>query len=204
MKRGPKKKPGRKRGRKVPATPAMLAASRANAWKHGRYARVVTREEATLARVRKRSPEATAIYEAVVEAQSNGNMAAMDPVIANAIAESELMRRQAVDEVQTRGVLVREDLVNADGQVIGHRLRQNPAAEVALELNKQLGATAQDQLLSRKSRGEGAVDTALAARLARDLMLRQADKSRMPPPAPIETKALPAPEAVIAGGRREG
>lgn len=202
MKRGPKKKCGRKRGTKVPATRAMLAASRTNAWKHGRFARAVTPEEAALARVRKRSPEATAVYEAVVEAQA-GNMAAMNPMFANAIAESELMRRQAVDEVQARGVLVREDLVNADGQVIGSRVKQNPAAEVALELNKQLGATVQDQLLSRKSRGEGAVDMALAARLARDLMLRQVDKSRMPPPAPIETKALPAPKLVIDGGRRE-
>lgn len=187
MKRGRKKKRGRKRGTKVPATPAMIAACRANPWKSGKYARSVSSEEVALTRVRQRHPEAAAVYEAVYEAHINGNLEGMDLLVSNALTESELMRRMAVDEVQRRGVLVKEDLVDSDGKVIGSRLRANPASEVVIELNKQLGATAADQLLTRKARGEGAVDIALARRLARDEMLRRSDKSRMPPPPPIET-----------------
>lgn len=59
------KKPGRKRGRrlgsKVATTPAMLAASRTNAWKHGRYARVVSPQEARNALLERSVPGASAV-----------------------------------------------------------------------------------------------------------------------------------------------
>lgn len=195
MKRGRKRKPGRKRGTKVPATPAMIRASRTNAWKHGAHARVVSAEEVALTRVRQRDPEAVAVHEAVLAAMLDGDMRGMDLITSNALSEAELMRRQAVDSVNSEGVLLKESLVNADGQVIGSRLKGNPAAEIAIELGKQLGHTASDQLLSRKARGEGAVDAALAMRLARDEKLRgliRGGVHKMPPPPGLERgKNLP-------------
>lgn len=199
-KRRQKKKPGRKPGKRVVSSPAVIAANRIRAWKHGQRAQTVTQLEVLRGRLEKAAKGAPEIVERYMAALVDGDMSAIDPIVGMGIAEAELMRRQAVDEVRERGVLVREDLVGADGTIIGSRLKQNPAAEVVIELNKQLGMTAQDQLLTRKARGEGAVDAALAMRLARDSQLRAMPKDRMPPPPPIETTAVAALQAPGEGG----
>lgn len=195
-----KKKPGRKPGKRVPSSPAVIAANRVRAWKHGGRAQTVTQVEVFRARFEKAYKGGPEIAERFIDALANGNVAALDPIVASGMTESEMMRRAAVDEVRDRGVLIREDLIGADGTIIGSRLKQNPAAEIALKLADQLGMTSRDQLLTRKSRGKGAVDAALASRLARDTLLRAADKSRMPPPAPIETTVVGSSRRLSEGG----
>jgi len=148
-------------------------------------AEVVTPLEARAAHVESTFGEgASAVLAAYSDAISVGNLDGMDQINATAMAETELLRRRAVDSVRERGVVIEESMVNSEGVEVGTRTKVHPALEPLRWMNEQLGHTAADTQLSRKSRGEGAVNEALAARLARDAMLRSHDKSSMPAPPP--------------------
>lgn len=176
-----KRKPGRRKGKR--ASPRARAACRANPWKHGRYAVTVTRREVARFDLEMKIPGAAAVAEAY-HAALDGDMSALDPIAARALTESELLRRRLVDDVGSRGVLVAEDQFGTDGRVVGSRLRAHPGLEAIGRFAEQLGHTAEDMQLTRKSRGEGARDAAIAARLARDEMLRSFPKDGMAPPPP--------------------
>jgi hypothetical protein len=177
-----KRKPGRRKGKR--ASPRARAACRANPWRHGLRAVSVTRREVTRYDLERKIPGAAGVFDAYTSAVSNGDVSELDPISARALTESEVLRRRLVDDVGSRGVVVEEDLFGADGRVVGSRLKAHPALEAIGRFSEQLGHTAADTMLTRKSRGEGFRDLAIAARLARDELLRAADKSLMALPPP--------------------
>jgi hypothetical protein len=176
---------GRVPGVPVPSTEKSRAASRVNGWKTGRYARVVTARDARRAQLEKAVPGAAVLMEAYAEGIGEGNLDALEPLSITAMAENEILRRRAVDEVRERGVLVEEALIDKDGREIGSRVKANPALEHVHAFNETLGYSADQLQLSRKSRGEGAVNLAMAFRLSRDQQLRAMDQKTvaLPPPA---------------------
>lgn len=76
--------------------------------------------------------------------------------------------------------------MTADGTKIGARFKANPVLEPLRHVDEQLGYTAEQARLSRRSRGQGARDDAIAAALMHDARLREADKARrrLPPADP--------------------
>jgi hypothetical protein len=182
---------GRVPGVSVPATAKSAAHSRVAGWKHGLRATVVTPLEARAAHVEKQFGDgAAAVLEAYMGGLS-GNLDGIDVINATALGETELLRRSFVDDIRTRGPVIEEKMVNSEGAEIGVRVKPHPLIEPTRWMNEQLGHTAADTQLSRKSRGEGAVNAAMAARLARDAMLRGHDKSGMPPPPPAKKELGP-------------
>jgi hypothetical protein len=125
--------------------------------------------------------------EAFHAALEEGDFSGVEMISALALAESELVRRNAVDDIFQRGVAFDEPLVNNDGEQIGKRYRVNPLLEPMRHLDEMLGHTADQMQLTRKSRGGEAVNAAaLAFRLRRDGELRALDSERRLPPPPSQ------------------
>jgi hypothetical protein len=176
----------RKRGRKKrwKLTPARAAANRVRAWKHGLRAQVVTQKDVLRALFARLVPGGPEVAEAYVAAMEHGDSSGLNEIAVVAMSQSELVRREVVREIRERGVLVEDDLVNSEGEAIGKRIKANPLLEPLRHFDERLGHTAEQLQLTRKSRGEGAVNAALAFRLQRDAQLRALDyaQRRLPPP----------------------
>lgn len=131
-----------------------------------------------------RSASAPAIVEAYVLALEHGDFSALDEVTVGALTESELMRREVFEKIR---VVLEESVFDSRGNVISTRLRANPLMDHARSLAEQLGHTAADVLLTRKSQGHGAVmDAVMDRNLKRDELLRslvRSGEARLPPPA---------------------
>jgi hypothetical protein len=171
-------------------TPARIAANRVRAWKHGGRARMVTWRAVLRAKFDKILPGGAAIVDAY-RAEADGEFGALDLLHTQAMAESELLRRQMVGEVRKRGVLVEEALIDKEGNLVGTRVKANPALEPLRHFNEQLGHTADQLQITPKSRGQGdrAAAQAAAFRAERDAQLRQLDRPnrrRLPPPPASE------------------
>ncbi len=179
---------GRVPGVPVPSSAKNTRANRVKNWKHGRRAQVVSVVEARLSRLTKVHEDAPRIFADIVDAMEGNGFDGVNLMGAQAITETEILRRQAVDKVNDDGVTVTDQLLSKDGEVIGERLRAHPLLEHVHRFNETLGFTAADMQLSRKSRGEGEKDAAMTAMLKRDAMLRSADKSDFPLPP---SKLLP-------------
>ena len=187
-KRAPRRKSvvGRVPGVSVPSTPRSRAASRVNAFKHGGRAEAVTMRDVQRERMRKIRRDAPEIMEAYSNQLSTGDSSGTDALLVAALTETELVRRAAFQEIRKRGVNIQEAVIGPDGTVRTDvvKLKANPALEHARWMSEHVGATADQMRLSRKSGGEGAVNDALAKRLAHDAMLRGADPEGLPAPAP--------------------
>jgi hypothetical protein len=178
-----KKKPsGRVRGIKVKTTEAMVRANRGNAWKHGRYARSVTLIEQRASELERVRPGAAGVMGAFFEALEGGDTSGADALGAVSLTESEMTRQDIFKRLRDDGLTVIETLMDKDGREIGQRMKAHPLLESGLKIVGVLGHTASDMQLTRKSRGEGAKDEAIAASLKRDLFLRGLDKAALAPP----------------------
>jgi hypothetical protein len=162
-----------------------------------RASRRFSADQIRRAKLKKAHPDAAALIEGYARALIDGDLSKIDPVSVTALAGTEIIRRMAEDEVHSRGVLIEEALLDSRGNAVGIKVKANPAVEALISINEQLGHTAEDLQLSRKSRGEGARDAAVAMALRRDALLRSLDKNRMalPPerpqlPAAIETEVV--------------
>jgi hypothetical protein len=178
----------RKRGRKRKwkLTPARLAQRRVAAWKHGRFAQTVTRQEVAYTHLDQALPGigGAFVLQAYRKAELEGDFSDAEKIAAHAMAENEIIRRKAVDNVLRRGVILDEPVLDGEGRAIGTRLRAHPLLDRLRHLDKQLGHTADQLRLTPKSRGEKRVNAALAFRLERDEQLRALDQDRrqLPPP----------------------
>jgi len=148
--------------------------------KHGRCAEVVTDAEITRYRLQKIDPEAPELIEKFARG-IGGDTSALDGLLAGGMASKEIIRRKMVEEIAERGVVIEERLLNSEGEEVGRRVRANPMLEPLKHVDEQLGYTAEQARLTRKSRGEGARDDAIARALKRDARLRASDKTRLPP-----------------------
>ena len=177
---------GRVPGVSVPSTPRSRAASRANAFKHGGRAQVVTPLDVQRERLRRISPDAPEIIESYATQLSTGDSSGVDALTVAALTETELMRRATGREIRERGINIEEAIIGPDGSVRTDvvKLKANPALEHYRWQSEHVGATADQMRLSRKSGGEGAVNDALAKQLARRAMLMGADPEGLPAPAP--------------------
>jgi hypothetical protein len=184
---------GRVPGISVPSTEKSRAASRTNAWKHGKYAKVVSQRFGQRAELERTFGSGAAdVIERNVLAITGDDPEATLPLHAIAMSETEFIRRKLVDEVRDKGVLIAEDLVTAEGTSLGVRQKINPVLEPLRHFNEQLGHTADQLQITKKSRGEGAVNEAMRFRIERDAQLRQLDRPHrraLPPPAAEITDA---------------
>jgi hypothetical protein len=188
-----KKLVGRVPGVRLPSSAKLVAANRVRAVTHGRTAKVVTVVEVVEARRRalaKIDPEAPAIAKAYQDALEGGGMEGVDALNVGDMTENRIIRKRLVNRVLEDGPIVEEHVIgkNSEGEpeVIATRLRAHPGLADVHAFNAELGITAADMQVSRKSRGEGEKDAAIAAMLRRDAMLRSTPKDDMPPPAPLE------------------
>jgi len=126
------------------------------------------------------------VLQAYRKAELEGDFSDVEKIAAHAMAEAEVIRRQAVGDVLERGVVLDEPVLSADGEQIGKRLRAHPLLDRLRHLDEQLGHTADQLALTPKSRGGKRVNAALAFRLERDAQLRALDRDRrqLPPPPP--------------------
>lgn len=166
----------------VPASEKQIAANRTRNWKHGRYAQTVTAVEGRRAKLAEKDPEFVDVFDAYAEALTTGDLSQPNAIAALSLAEAEKRRRQVSDTITEDGVTVVEELFDNAGRKIGERLRAHPLLEHERALSKDLGHTATDAQLTKKSRGEGAKDEALATMLRRDALLRGMPKDAMAPP----------------------
>jgi len=148
--------------------------------KNGRRAEVVTDAEITRYRLQKIDPDAPELIEKFARG-IGGDISALDGLLAGGMASKEIIRRKMVEEIAARGVVIEERLLNSEGQEVGRRVRPNPMLESLKHADEQLGYTAEAARLTRKSRGQGARDDAIAEATKRDARLRASDKSRLPP-----------------------
>jgi hypothetical protein len=167
-------------------TPARVAANRVRAWKHGRFAQTVTKQEVAYTHLDQALPGmgAAFVHQAYRNAELEGDFSDVETIAAQAMAENEVIRRQAVDDVLKRGVALDEPVLNGKGEAIGTRLRAHPLLDPLRRLDERLGHTADQLQLTPKSRGGKRVNAALAFRLERDAQLRALDRDRreLPPP----------------------
>ncbi|MDQ5870618.1 MAG: hypothetical protein M3547_00210, partial [Acidobacteriota bacterium] len=184
---------------KVPSTPRSRAASRANAFKHGGRAEVVTPLDVQRERLRRISPDAPEIIESYAAQLSTGDTSGVDALTVAALTETELMRRETYRTIREKGELIKEAVIGPDGNVRLDvvKLKANPLMEHARWQSEHVGATADQMRLSRKSGGEGAVNDALAKRLARNAMLMGADPDGLPAPAPRLSAGKPPIETEL-------
>jgi len=183
-------KPGVKRR----LSPAGIKQRRMAGITHGQRAEVVTDADIVRYKLEKIDPEAPEIIERFTRAVG-GDLSALDSLLAGGMASKEIIRRKMVDEVTARGVVIEESLFNAEGVMVGKRIRANPVLDPLKHADEQLGYTAEAARLTRKSRGEGARDDAIARALQRDARLRAADKTRLPPVDPELLRQTPEERA---------
>jgi hypothetical protein len=145
--------PKKKRRRKWRMTPARRAANRVRAWKHGRRARVVTVQEGRLAQLRKIHPDLPEVIAAAVAAMG-GDLSDMQQLGAQALAQTEILRRQLVRTIATDGLTVTDHVLNREGELVRTKIRAHPLLETTQQLQELLGFTAEQMRLTAKSRGE--------------------------------------------------
>lgn len=160
-----------KPGVKKRMTAAAIRQRRMAPVKHGRRAEVVTQDEVTRYRLEKIDPDAPELIEKYTRA-IGGDLSELDSLVAAGMASKEIIRRKLVEEIGARGVIIEEVFVGEDGKILGRKIKANPVLDHLKHTDEQLGLTAEQAQLSRKSRGAGAVDAALAARLLHNARLR--------------------------------
>jgi hypothetical protein len=128
------------------------------------------------------------VLQAYRKAELDGDFSDVEKIAAQAMAESEVIRRRAIDDVLEHGIAFDEPVLDGKGEAIGTKLRAHPLLDRIVRLDEQLGHTAEDLRLVRPSGREAAGSAAMAFRLQRDAQLRALDKDRprLPPPIPPE------------------
>jgi hypothetical protein len=171
-------------GVRKPRTPARTAANRVRALTHGRRAQVVTVTDAYRVRYEESHPDAVSVLHSFKRGILDGDTSGVADLSVLAMTQTELLRRECVDAIAKDGVIVEDAIFGVDEHgktvMIGHRKTDNPALRHVHKFSETLGFTAEHLLLSKKARGEQATNALAAAALARDAMLRSADKSRIP------------------------
>src|SRR5512143_1765076 len=143
--------------------------------KHGRSAQVVPPEEVLRYRLEKIDPDAPDLIDRYVEAQA-GDLSVLDRQVAAGLASTEILRRKTVERIAERGVDIEETILNAEGQIVGRRVKANPLWDCLKWLSAAQGCSAKDAGLTRESRPRGALAQVIDTAIARDQRLRKASK----------------------------
>ncbi len=92
-----------------------------------------------------------------VDAIVRGDTAGIAELAATSLAAKSLLEQKGLAALLTDGLTVEEPIVGKgpDGpEIIGTRVKENPAAALILKLGEHLGRTASDQVVTPKARGE--------------------------------------------------
>lgn len=198
-KRGPGRPKGsrdRKPRKAVEMTPALRRAQALRAFKNGKFAKLATLAEGRMEILRRLHPELPELIEAAIDAVG-GDLEEWQKTGALSLVELEITRRALVDRIHEDGVIVqdvtRDIKTKEEVPTETIRLKAHPLLEPARKIHKELGFTADDMRLTKKSRGAGDVDDAKAALLRRRVLLQQG-RARMA--APIDV--TPEPQKKLA------
>ncbi len=96
-----------------------------------------------------------------VDAIVRGDTAGIAELAATSLAAKSLLEQKGLAALLTDGLTVEEPIVGKgpDGpEIIGTRVKENPAAALILKLGEHLGRTASEQVVTPKARGEKARD----------------------------------------------
>lgn len=99
-----------------------------------------------------------------VDAITRGDTAGVAELAAVSLAAKSRLEQDGLTALLKDGLTVEEPIIGKgeDGpEIIGSRLRENPAAALVLKLGEHLGRTASDQVVTPKARGEKARDEGL-------------------------------------------
>lgn len=190
------KKGGRPKGSKNPlgweASALARREVRTHGLKHGKFAKVLTPEEIKEGLLRQIHPQAPELFRTVFKAAATGgDLDEYSQLSAEGMVQTALLRGHAIEKIVEDGIVVEERGYDAQGQTKVIRRKAHPLLERVIQMSEQLGFTAEQMQMTRKSRGEGEKNAAVTAMLTRRTLLRSADKGRMLPPAPaIETTVV--------------
>ncbi len=172
----------------VPVRPEVAARLRTQNFKHGKNAEKVTMEEALTRNLRRGHKNLPELIEAYAKAVAQSSPLEVDPVVVAGLATKAVMRMQIMEAIQEKGLLLDDQFFDKDGNQIGARTKANPLLEQLRWVDEQLGLTANDQQITRKSSREGAKDAALTRELERRARLQNftRENPKRLPPAPIQ------------------
>lgn len=150
---------------------------------HGRAAKVVTPEQAARYKLQRIHPDLPELIERYTRAISDGLPQEVDPITVQALVSKELMRRKLMQSVDDKGVLLSDKFFNKEGDVVGERYKAHPALEAIRWMDEQLGHTATDAQITRKSKGEGQRNQAETREIERRTRLAAlVQQGKGPPP----------------------
>jgi hypothetical protein len=159
----------KKDGRSRPRTAKQRAASRRNAFRTGQYARSVTKQQVSDARLAKLDKTLPQVVRAIRDALE-GDSSAWRVIQASGLAALALNFQKAQAEIAAHGIVIEESVIAGD-EVVGTRRVLSPAFEVIHKLSERLGFSARDQLLTPQSKSETAGDALAAVRARREMEL---------------------------------
>jgi hypothetical protein len=165
-------------------TPARIERNRMNSYRSGKRAMTVSSVDYIKYRLGRVSKDLPAIIDACFEAQ-RGNLKPLEQETAKRIASSFILYDMMLKRVMNEGVSIKEPILDAQGNRTGYRRKAHPLLDAIGALADQLGLTAQQACLSRKSRGQDQRDAAItSALLSRDARLREARRLQLAAPDP--------------------
>jgi hypothetical protein len=196
----PRRKHRRKVGRprKWRMTEARRRANAVRNWRHGLRSRSgITSRDVLRAKLQRTLPGAAETIDAYISA-ANGDTKATDALAAKAMAETAIMQQLTMEDVLTRGPITEEPMVSQEGEIVGSRVRAHPGLSALRHLHEQLGFTAEQLMLTRKSNTEKLAPAGMEQRLReRRARLVELVKRGLGPPPPESDSAeehwLPEP-----------
>lgn len=102
------------------------------------------------------------IRAAYLKALEEGDLTALRELQATTMAGLHGLRDLELEQLLAEGLRIEAEVYNKDGDLIGTTPKPNPRAEPFLKLNDQLGATAAQQAVTPKSRGDQEAQKALS------------------------------------------
>lgn len=143
------------------------------AWKHGRRASVVTDAEAFRYRLKKADSELPDLVNQYIRAMSP-NISEPELEVVLGLTALAMIRKDLLKRIKKRGVEIKEPIFNSAGKKIGTRIKANPLFKALHHVDKQLGITADDAGLSRRSQERGGERHAVVTAAFREARLRAA------------------------------
>ena len=157
--------------------------------KHGKYAKLLTKVERVGAIMRKNGVQYNEhdeeIAEAVLGLVYDDDVSKVKPLLAASLINTNRQLFELDRHIDQKGVVEQRTILDSGGNP--HTFTaESPALRTKISVAQILGYTAQDAMLTKKSRAEGDRDEAVTKNLdaLRELY---GDPSKMAPPRAIET-----------------
>lgn len=118
----------------------------------------------------------------VYEALENGDYSGWDRFSSSQIVEMAITAKMLFKDIEEHGVRVKTFLQGPDGKIV-EAMKENPSVIQLKNLNVALGVTGGDMALTKRSRGESALNESQKRELdERAELIRSLPRGRMPTP----------------------